>query len=295
MAGFNQFPNTDDVSLIGGKPGYVSEQILHAKWMILVPKGDNIATYASAILKATYTANLLATSGIWYKTPLIVEGAETTTEAEKKEFTSGQIRTLNDGNYAFDFMFDVRNAIAANLFTLNNKLFDMYIIWNDNIIEGRTDESGIIFWPLRVQEISINQKSIPFNDIMVVKGSAILSNKQDREEKSVLLKPTAFDFSTLESKRPVTVAAVATGSSYIVTVTVTDNVGEGVEGLTEALFLVVGQSVVTFSETGNGVYSFTMTDGTGVTFNLTTAAAIYAVIDDYVESTGVTGSITPTT
>jgi len=295
MGAFNQFPDTDDVSLIGGKPGYVSENLVHPKWMIFVPKGDNIATYAASILKATYTATILATSGIWYKSPLIIEGAETTSDAEKKEFSSGHFRTLPTGNYAFDFMFDVKNAIAANLFTLNNKLFDVYIIWNDNIIEGRKDETGTIFWPLRVQELSINQKTIPFKDTMVVKGTITLSDRDDRQKNSVLIKPTAFDFSTIESKRPVTISAVATGASYIVTVTVLDNVGEGVEGLLEAQFTVTGGTTAVFSETGNGIYSFTMTNGTVSTYNLVSAALLYAAIDDYIESTGVTGSITPTT
>jgi len=292
--GFNQLPNTDDVTPIGTKAGRVAEKKLHAKWMLLVPKGANIATAAAAILKATYSTGLLQTTGRWYKTPLIVEGAETTTAAEKKTFTSGQVNTLNDGEYGFDFMFNVENAVMNNLFTLNNKDFDLYIIWNDNIIEGRTDATGTIFYPLRVADFSIDQKTIPFNDIMVVKGSVSFSNKSDHEQYNKILKPTAFLFDELESVREVTIAATATGALYNVTVTVIDESGNGVANLTESLFTVTGGTTSVFSDDGGGTYTFTMTDGTATTYNLVSAALVYAGIDyEFIESKGVTGSVTP--
>ena len=37
-----------------------------------------------------------------------------------------------------------------------------------------------------------------------------------------------------------------------------------------------------------------MTDGTVSTYNTDPAADLYAAIDDYIESTGATGNITPT-
>ena len=296
MSGFNKLVNLDSIVPIGTKKGRVSEKLLHPQRFLIVPTGTNIATEAAAILKTTYTTGLLQESGRWYLSPYIVEGAETTSDAETKTFSSGAMRMLNDGKYSMDFQFDVENAVLNNLFSLNNKDVDIYIIWGDNIIMGCTDENGVIFYPLSVEDFHISRRTLPFNDITVVKGSVIFSDKDQLELYNKILKPTAFQFSTLESVRQVNVTAKAVGTNYDVTVTVEDESGHGVENLTEALFTVTGGTTSLFTETGGGVYNFRMTDVTASTYTLVAAASIYAVIDyEFIESSEASDSVTPAT
>lgn len=288
---YNQYPNTDTVTPIGMKPGYKSELKKIPKYLLLVPKGDYVATAAAGILKATYTAKLKAATGIWYKTPKIVDGADITGDTEKKDFPSGDSRVINNLSYGFDMFFDVADAVMVNLFTLNNKQWDAYIIWANNIIEGRKDTTGTIFWPKRVKEFNVSKRTIPFKDIQLVKATILFEEVDDFQKDSIGLLPTAFDFDDIESCRQVDITPTDGTTTKTANVTVLDKLGEGVEGLVAADFVATGLVIEgAITDSGNGNYVITFT-ATGTLTGLTLVASASISIDDYIVAVAWAGTL----
>lgn len=293
MTDFNKAYSPSSVTPFGDG-GHSGEDKGMLGRFVFVNKGDTIATKTLADTQATWDDKTKLATNPWHISAPIVYQENLKGESEVYEWASGAKRTIAFSDYGYRVRFDIADATAAAFFTMNNQSFDAYIITQNGFVEGRKDSSGVIFYPKQVKEFVVEG----FYDdsdgkVRFVQAVINFSEKEDFETNLAFTKPSAFDPMTLEGVRLVDVSAVATGASYIVTVTVVDQTGAPIVGLVEADFTVTGGTVSVFSETGGGIYSFTMADATVSTYTLVASASIS--IDDKIKSSGATGNITPAT
>lgn len=282
--GYNQSGATSSTNNMGSK-NYKSENKLIPGKIILTPKDAEIDTEANAKLKATYDAKIKQATGRWYVTPPITEIEDTTADSTEVEFPNGDKRTIALGDYGFAGWFDIPDAVVREIFTTNNKQWDGFIVWQGGLIEGRNTD-GVKFVTKRIKEFLIDKRSWPDGTtVQRVRFVVTFDERKDFNENTIYVEPTAFNPMDLDSVRDVVVTNTDAGSTQS-TVTVKDEVGEGVEGLVLADFDDTGSTPTlnSISDDGGGTYTATWSAIGASVINLVASASIS--IDDYIESTG---------
>lgn len=118
------------------------------KYLLLVPKGTEIATEVLALTKATYTASMnAAMASRWFCLPMIFNGEPDQEEPQFETSDFGYESLVRDGKLKYTIRFEEMSVYnKTQLFKLNNGKFDGYIITDKDIILGFTQD-GIKFLP----------------------------------------------------------------------------------------------------------------------------------------------------
>jgi len=121
------------------------------KYLLLAPKGAEIATKVLALTKATYVDNQNAAIGSrWFLLPLIFNGTPEQEEVVKETSDFGYESIVRDGKLVYKINFEEIHIKNVNdLFYLNNGSFDAFIITDKSFIIGYTPDK-IKFRPIQM-------------------------------------------------------------------------------------------------------------------------------------------------
>jgi len=297
--GYNQPTGSDNTGKIGAN-NYKSENKKFLHKLIFTPKDHVISTQTLAETQSTWLTDIKQTTGRIFPSPVIVEISDNTGEPVTVEFPNGDKRTIALADYDITGYWDVPDSVVRELFTLNNKQYDAYLVWQNGAIEGRTAD-GTTFNSKRVKELNVMRRTLPDGStVQRVMFGITFSDKQDFEEDTVYVNPSelssgSWDAQELDSLRGVDLTATDAGGSYIITLTVKDEHGVGVEGLSTTPstdIVATGGTINSITDDGGGTYSLTMADGTSTTVNLVAAASI-SLSTAFIESNGASSAVSP--
>jgi hypothetical protein len=121
------------------------------KYLVLAPKGSEIATKTLALTKATWVDNQNAAIGSrWFIMPLIFNGTPEQEEVVKETSDFGYESIVRDGKLVYKIDFEEIHIHNVNsLFSMNNGSFDAYVITDKSFIIGFSAD-GIKFRPIQL-------------------------------------------------------------------------------------------------------------------------------------------------
>ena len=230
----------------------------------LVPKGTTVSSYANALLEATWDTLFNAAAGTrGFPLPPIFnaefeQGEDTYDEgwSNKKEFAS---EGLDTDNYMLEPM-SLYNA--KNLRSYNGARWAAYIVTDDNVIQGWTDDDTT-FKPFDILSFRVGKRSkATGEEVEKVPIQITWSDPTQREDYPAVVKPTwnAIEIDGIKDLK-VTASSPTTAG---VTLTIIGYDSLPHEGAVTADFAIYDSTgtlvtVSDSSETSAGVYALTAT------------------------------------
>ncbi len=127
---------------------------------VLVPKGEEFATDALALVEANWLTNINSTDGIrWRVLPFEYNIEPTKADDEYATSATGNIRFANAGKTTMKFFVTVTPFVKSQLNNLNGIDWDIYILSSNGFIEG-TSADGTKFQPQQLQNFRVEGETL---------------------------------------------------------------------------------------------------------------------------------------
>jgi hypothetical protein len=288
MPSFNQPPTTDDNILIGGK--YKSQNKGYPHSLIICQKGENFPTQELAETESEWLDRLKRSTGRHYLLSNLVNWADNTGEPVKETFPQGGSRSIRASNYEWYAEASVADSALPEIYKLNNKSWDTYIIWNDKSVEGYTDVNKVIFYPKRLDELLVGPRTLAEGTVtQKVKITLSFAENDDFELNSATVYPS-FDLRQSDSVKGVRTEASNPGAGSA-DVLVKDDQGVGQKLLVSGDFVASTSGPLGLVDNGGGSYSLTGVGAGSTTFTLVDSDLIENPLL-FIESRGLSNAVT---
>lgn len=122
--------------------------------MILALDGSNNEfTAENFLLETTWETGINARR--LFPIMFLEEFEDNSEEAIYKEYSSGNRKLIRQGKYRFSMSYNVNECVKKELFDFQGYSQKIFLLYADNIIRGRTTDSGVTIKGSRVKQINV--------------------------------------------------------------------------------------------------------------------------------------------
>lgn len=242
--------------------------------MILALDGSNNEfTAANFLLETTWETGINARR--LFPIMFLEEFEDNSEEAVYKDYGSGNRKLIRQGKYRFSMSYNVNECVKKELFDFQGYSQKVFLLYADNIIRGRTTDSGVTVKGIRVKQINVlKEVQGGFGEPAMMMLEVDLANYKDLNQYDHAM-GMAWEVSELDGLTEVTLAQSGTLTliELVASVNAVCN-GESkpITGLVIADFSIVGSgSLSSVTDNGDGTYTF-------ITSGLTNADVIDLVV-----------------
>ncbi len=230
--------------------------------MILALDGSNNEfTAANFLLETTYETGINARR--LFPIMFLKGFTDNSEETVYFDYPSGDRKLVRQGKYRFQFDYNVNECVKKELFDFQGYSQKIFLLYNDNIIRGRTTDSGVTIKGMRVKQINvIKEKQGNFGEPAMMLLEVDFADYKDLNQYDYAME-MAWEVSELDGLTEVTLAESGTPTiiSLVVSVNAVCN-GESkpITGLVFADFNITGAGTLGveggFADNGDGTYTF---------------------------------------
>lgn len=213
----------------------------------------------------------------------IKDFADNSVEPTYYEYPNKDRKLIDQGKYRFSFGFNVNQKVKKELFDFQGYSQKIFFLYNDNVIRGRTTDSGVTIKGMRVEQMNVNkEKQNPFGEVPMMYLDVDMKDYKDLNQYDYAME-VAWEVGELDGLTEVDLAANgATGATAIPFTVYASCYGEDkpITGITFAMITYSGSGESSLTDNGDGSYILVGTGMTSGNLNLATPAVIGAIDPD---------------
>ena len=252
---------------------------------------ENEFNAANFLLEATYNTAINART--LFPIIPIEDFVDNSEEAVYFTYPSGNRKLVSKGKYMFSFGFNVNECIKKEFFDFDGFSQKIFLLYNDNIVRGRTTDSGVTIKGIRVKRMNVNkEKQHAFGETPMIYLDVDLEDYKDINQYDYAME-MAWEVSELDGLTEVDLSIVGTPSATSLVVGVNATCyGESkpITGLAFIDFNISGTGTLGvvggFADNGDGTYTFVTVGLVNGDFVNLDAPSTFADTDLFVISSG---------
>lgn len=289
--------NTTAAGNVGAKQ-LCDNNLTVVRRIIVCPAAYEISTEANALLQATWTTAIRATTANRiYPFPLADSITVETTDDVYQDFPLSGQKFVKDGMIGFTMSLNVNKALARKLRSFNNRPCSVFLVDENGNIWGWSDDNTKVK-AFNVQELRVKTQTLPDGtNVVETPVKLVLKDATEWNDYGIVIQPT-WNPNGLDGVYDVDVTVVSSAAASVkVSVNIdsyatTDPNGQ-ITGLVKADFAVAddtpsAETINTSTDNGDGTYTLAFSPSLGADNYTVTLAACSAIslTDIYIESTG---------
>lgn len=203
-------------------------------------------------------------------------------EAVYFDYPNGDRKLVRKGKYRFQMSYNVNECVKKELFDFQGYSQKVFLLYADNIVRGRTTDSGVTIKGIRVKQINVlKEKQGNFGEPAMMTLEVDLADYKDLNQYDHAM-AMSWEVSELDGLTEVDIAANGAASATAIPFTVYATCNGETKPITGITYAMLDTYAGGSSLTDNGDGSYILV-GTGMatgSLNLLTPAAIGAIDAD---------------
>ena len=249
--------------------------------MILALDGAaNEFSAADFLLEATYKTGINARR--LFPIMFLKDFVDNSEEAVYFDYPNGDRKLVRKGKYRFQMSYNVNECVKKELFDFQGYSQKVFLLYADNIVRGRTTNSGVTIKGIRVKQINVlKEKQGNFGEPAMMMLEVDLTDYKDLNQYDHAM-AMDWEVSELDGLTEVDIAANGAASATAIPFTVYATCNGETKPITGITYAMLDTYAGGSSLTDNGDGSYILV-GTGMatgSLNLLTPAAIGAIDAD---------------
>ena len=208
---------------------------------------------------------------------------DNSTDATWKEYPNQDRKLINQGKYRFAFEYNVNEDVKKELFDFQGFSQKVFFLYNDNVIRGRTTDSGVTIKGMRIESLTIHkEKQNPSGETPMLVVEVDMKDYKDMNQYDYAME-MSWEVGELDGLTEVDLAANGATSAIAIPFTVYATAyGEDkpITGITFAMITYSGAGEATLTDNGDGSYILVGSGMDSGDLNLATPAVMGAIDGD---------------
>lgn len=242
---------------------------------------DNEFSAANFLLEATYEEQINART--LFPIMGLVDFIDNSIEPTYHEYPNKDRKLIDQGKYRFSFGFNMNECRKKEIFDFQGFSQKIFFLYNDNVIRGRTTDSGTTIKGMRVKSMTVNkEKQNPFGEVPMMYLDVDMEDYKDLNQYDNAMEMD-WEVGELDGLTEVDLAANGSPGATAIPFTIyatCNGESKPITGVTFEMLTYTGAGEAALTESGDGAYILTGTAMDTGDLNLVSPSAIYAIDAD---------------